>query len=37
MIRVPPLLPHDVDKFTALFEKSGAVEGMLQGVYTTGP
>jgi hypothetical protein len=33
MIRVPSLTPQDVDKFTALFEKSGAVDGLLQGTY----
>lgn len=31
MIRVPPLMPQDVDRFTALFEKSGAVDSLLQG------
>ncbi|KAF8540772.1 hypothetical protein BDD12DRAFT_879918 [Trichophaea hybrida] len=31
MIRVPPLLPQDVERFTALFEKSGVVDGILQG------
>ncbi|CCX29879.1 Similar to Uncharacterized calcium-binding protein C800.10c; acc. no. Q9HGL2 [Pyronema omphalodes CBS 100304] len=31
MIRVPPLMPQDVEKFTALFEKSGAIDGLLQG------
>ena len=31
VIRVPPLMPQDVEKFTALFEKSGAVDGILQG------
>lgn len=33
MIRVPNLMPQDVDKFTILFEKSGAVDGLLQGTY----
>jgi len=33
MIRVPNLTPQDVDKFAALFEKSGAVDGLLQGTY----
>ncbi|KAA8894505.1 hypothetical protein FN846DRAFT_900891 [Sphaerosporella brunnea] len=31
MIRVPPLIPQDVEKFTLLFEKSGATDGLLQG------
>jgi epidermal growth factor receptor substrate 15 len=32
MIRVPPLTPQDVEKFTLLFEKSGATDGLLQGM-----
>lgn len=31
VIRVPPLTPPDVEKFTSLFEKSGAVDGILPG------
>ncbi|KAL7270330.1 hypothetical protein RUND412_006966 [Rhizina undulata] len=31
MIRVPPLTPQDVERFTGLFEKSGAVDGVLPG------
>ncbi|KAI5787244.1 hypothetical protein EDC01DRAFT_749957 [Geopyxis carbonaria] len=31
MIRVPPLTPPDLEKFSALFEKSGASDGILQG------
>lgn len=31
VVRVPPLMPQDVEKFTALFEKSGAADGILQG------
>ena len=32
VIRVPPITPQDVDRFSSLFENAGAVDGLLQGV-----
>lgn len=32
-IRVPPLQPDDVNKFVSLFDKSGASNGIMPGMY----
>lgn len=32
-VRVPPLNPDDVVKFTSLFEKSGGTNGIISGAY----
>ncbi|TGZ76987.1 hypothetical protein EX30DRAFT_388717 [Ascodesmis nigricans] len=31
VLRLPQLMPQDVEKFTSIFEQSGAVDGVLQG------
>ncbi|PWW72306.1 hypothetical protein C7212DRAFT_348215 [Tuber magnatum] len=36
MIRVPPLTPQDVEKFTGLFERNGAIDGYLPGDIAKG-
>lgn len=36
MIRVPPIMPQDVERFTGLFEKSGAQDGVLPGDVAKG-
>ena len=36
-IRVPPLTPEKVNQYSALFEKSGAQDGILPGEHEVGP